>query len=81
MSEQSSGITKEQAIRFGKLYRGEIEIVDPVYLKTTHVSDGKVVWSDAIEREVLVAWMTRAKRENSQQCVTWDLHKERGEEI
>ncbi len=74
-------LTKEQATRFGKLYRGEIEITDPVYLKTVHVEDGRVVWSGVFEKEYLQGWYDRAITENSQDCVRWSIHKEKGEEL
>ncbi len=73
-------ITREQAVYFGKLQSQEIEIVDEVWLKTVHVSDGHVVWSGPFERSFLQNWLDRATAENSQDCVTWFMEEEKGEE-
>ncbi|MCP4987971.1 MAG: hypothetical protein GY928_18540 [Colwellia sp.] len=78
MSE--GGLSKEKAKWFEDLHYGRVEIKDPVYLKTTHVSDGKVVYSKVLEREFLESWLERATRENSQDCVKWELVLEKGED-
>ncbi len=72
-------ITREQAVYFGKLQNKEIDIVDEVWLKTTHVADGRVIWSGPMEREFLESWLDRATAENSQDCVKWVLCEEKGE--
>ena len=79
MSE-GSVLTKEQALLFGKIQSGEVEIEDPVMLHTYNKVTGETLVTGEYERGMLQVWCSRAKREHSDECLSFSL-KEVGEEL
>ena len=66
-------LTKEQAVRFGKIQSGEIEIEDPVMLHTYNKVIGETKITQPHEREMLKIWIERAKREHSSEHLEFSL--------
>jgi len=66
-------LTKEQAIRFGKIQSGEIEIEDPVMLHTYNKVTGETKITQPYEREMLEMWISRAGREHSSDTFSFSL--------
>ena len=66
-------LTKEQAVRFGKIQSGEIEIEDPVMLHTYNKVTKKTLVTGEYEREMVTVWLNRAKREHSSEHLEFSL--------
>ena len=72
MSE-SSILTNEQAILFGKIQNGEIEIEDPVMLHTYNKQTEKTLVTGPYLREALQVWISRSEREHSSTNLSFSL--------